>query len=258
MIYSRVRRGLRRIGYRVSEVVRPFFRDRSAALCLHAIGNHAPRHLSQNRFRQLVEWLSDRFESRNARELTETPTDSNKPSIFLTFDDGYLNQYSEAAPILNDCGMKATFFVPVASVGNYFPPGGKQQRPTMDWDHLEELHKQGHEIGSHGMNHRDLTTASPDEIQQEVHDSKIKLENTLDITVESFAYPSGLYNAGIETEVAKAGYSTGFTTDEKLLRRTTDCLTCPRLKMSNQLTVDELKIKLSSLHPLLTTVGRLI
>lgn len=45
----------------------------------------------------------------------------NESSVTITFDDGYLNQYAIAHPILKAAGLQAYFFVPVARLENDEP-----------------------------------------------------------------------------------------------------------------------------------------
>jgi peptidoglycan/xylan/chitin deacetylase (PgdA/CDA1 family) len=83
--------------------------------------------------------------------------------VFLTFDDGYKSQYSNAKPILDKYGFKATFSI----VCNYV---GRDNRMT--WEEIKSLQQEGHDIASHAMNHYDLSKLSPQEIEYEVSQSK--------------------------------------------------------------------------------------
>jgi peptidoglycan/xylan/chitin deacetylase (PgdA/CDA1 family) len=108
--------------------------------------------------------------------------------VILTFDDGLKSQYSNAKPILDKYGFKATFYV----VCNYIEKG----KNHMTWDQIKSLHEDGQDIGSHSMNHDDLSEMSKKEIEFEVGVSK---ECLLDhgINPLSFAYP---FNSGNEDE----------------------------------------------------------
>ena len=67
--------------------------------------------------------------------------------VVLTFDDGYESQYSNAKPILDKYGFKATFAV----VCNYV--GSADNRMT--WKEIKSLQQEGHDVASHSMNHVD-------------------------------------------------------------------------------------------------------
>ncbi|MDQ4012381.1 MAG: polysaccharide deacetylase family protein [Thermoproteota archaeon] len=104
--------------------------------------------------------------------------------VILTFDDGYKSQYSNAKPILDKYGFKATFYI----VCNYVGSGDNR----MTWEEIKLLKQEGHDIASHTMNHDDLSTLPPEKVQYEVTQSKQCL---LDQGIEpkSFAYP---FNGG--------------------------------------------------------------
>jgi peptidoglycan/xylan/chitin deacetylase (PgdA/CDA1 family) len=80
-----------------------------------------PMVLSEKNFRKILE-LVDRFFSpitlnesvKRLRNRLELP----RQAVSLTFDDGYLDNFTVALDILNEYGIKATFFIPVAQIEN--------------------------------------------------------------------------------------------------------------------------------------------
>lgn len=102
--------------------------------------------------------------------------DNKKCAITFTFDDGCLNQYKVAAPLLDKYGYKATFY----TITTWADGKGS---PAMNWDTLRELSDAGHEIGSHTLTHPDATGAS------ELIDSKKKIEKEIGKPCRSIAYP---------------------------------------------------------------------
>jgi peptidoglycan/xylan/chitin deacetylase (PgdA/CDA1 family) len=116
--------------------------------------------------------------------------------VILNFDDGRKSQFTQAKPILDKYGFKATFYV----VCNYI---GKKDG-YMDWNEIKTLHKEGHDIGSHSMNHVRLEKLSKKSVQYEVGQSKRCLQDH-GINAKSFAYPfdSGTDDKTIINIVAK-------------------------------------------------------
>jgi peptidoglycan/xylan/chitin deacetylase (PgdA/CDA1 family) len=104
--------------------------------------------------------------------------------VILTFDDGYKSQYSNAKPILDKYGFKATFYI----VCNYVGSGDNR----MTWEEIKSLQQEGHDVASHTMNHDDLSTLSPEKVEYEVSQSKQCLLDQ-GIKPKSFAYP---FNGG--------------------------------------------------------------
>ncbi|TLX89120.1 MAG: polysaccharide deacetylase family protein [Thaumarchaeota archaeon] len=100
--------------------------------------------------------------------------------VILNFDDGRKTQFTQGKPILDKYGFKATFYV----VCNYL-----ENKPGyMDWNEVKQLYDEGHDIGSHSMNHANLSELSKKDVKFEVGESKKCLEDH-GIDVTSFAYP---------------------------------------------------------------------
>ena len=87
--------------------------------------------------------------------------------VVVSFDDGYSDNYTEALPILEERGMKATVFMVTNDVGL---PG------YLSWDQLHEMEKRGVELGSHTANHLPLTNMTVEEARDEVQKSKLMME----------------------------------------------------------------------------------
>lgn len=83
------------------------------------------RHLDLDIFVRLLRYLASEFNIRPLSELylTESPEVTfpkrkTKPSAYITFDDGYMNNFTLAAPILEELKIPATFFIVTASLYN--------------------------------------------------------------------------------------------------------------------------------------------
>jgi peptidoglycan/xylan/chitin deacetylase (PgdA/CDA1 family) len=126
---------------------------------------------------------------------TPLPT---KP-VILSFDDGWRTQYTEALPILKKYGFIATFFL---------YPNVIEHKNYMTWDEVRTLRDAGMEIGSHSKSHQYMTKQTPEEQLYEVEQSKLILEEKLDVTITTFAYPFGLFDTNIQTMLKNVGYTT--------------------------------------------------
>ena len=134
--------------------------------------------------------------------LTALPTKSsdNKRStdkvVSFIFSDGFKSQYTNAKPILDKYGFKATFDV----ICNYVD----KKDGYMNWKDIKTLRDEGHDIGSHSMSHVRLTDLSKKSIEYEVGKSKKCLED-YGIKPTSFEYPfsTGSDNKTIVNVVAK-------------------------------------------------------
>ena len=104
-------------------------------------------------------------------------------AAIITFDDGMLSQFTYAKPILDNYNFKAIFYIICNSVD-------KENR--MNWNNIQILEEEGHEIGSHSMNHKRLSELSEENMKYEIVESKRCLqENGLNVTSFSFPYNDG-------------------------------------------------------------------
>lgn len=129
--------------------------------------------------------------------------------IVLTFDDGYLDTFENAIPIMKEMGMKGVIFV----LGN-------RSLDRATWDEVDEddvcrliTNEQlktaielGFEIGSHSMNHDKLVELSRNEASYTIQKSKEEIESVIHGMVHTFAYPYGRLDERIEKLVSDSGY----------------------------------------------------
>lgn len=121
--------------------------------------------------------------------------------VALTFDDGYLDNYPCAFPILKELGFKAAFFVTPEEIG---------KEGFMSWDMLREMAAvPGIEIGSHALEHRPLADIPEKEAWTSLVASKKILEEKLGREIRAISYPSGSFNEKILEMVRGAGYAYG-------------------------------------------------
>ena len=136
--------------------------------------------------------------ARDTKEGTTTPT--QKP-VALTFDDGLVNQYQYAFPLLKKYGMTATFYV-------YTNPINRGNKRYLSWDEVREMSTTGMTIGSHSLSHSLFKNSTPADIKKEISESKKVIEDNIKKPVTDFAQPFGYTSPEIETVIKEAGYTT--------------------------------------------------
>ena len=112
--------------------------------------------------------------------LSVSNDSSNERYVILNFDDNRKSQFTQVKPILDKYGFKATFYVVCKYLDN--------KKGYMNWTELETLHKEGHDIGSHTMNHANLSDSSIKSLEYQVGKSKECLQEH-GINATTFAYP---------------------------------------------------------------------
>jgi peptidoglycan/xylan/chitin deacetylase (PgdA/CDA1 family) len=124
--------------------------------------------------------------------------------IVISFDDGYVDNYTTALPILTKHGFTATIFIVTSYING---PG------FMSWPQLKDLVSKGWEIEGHTTNHPYLTKIDPSTVLNEIIPSKELLTKELGHPVNFFAYPYGDLNANIAQAVKESGYLMAVTTE---------------------------------------------
>lgn len=160
----------------------------------------------------------------------------NKPipekSILITFDDGYMNNYTEAFPILKNLNMKATIFCIGNSLdGSYY----------LSEEAIKEMSDYGIDIQSHTVNHLHLDTLSYDEQLLELKNSKEILEKITGKEIISIAYPFGDYNEDTIKAAKNSGYKLAFTTNLGLSDRDDNIYELDRIYISSYYDMDTFK-----------------
>jgi len=120
----------------------------------------------------------------------------NRP-VLITFDDGNLDVYTNAFPIMQKYGFTGVMYI----VANFLYADG-----YMGLDQIQELVAAGWEVGSHSMTHAHLPY-NHDRLNLEIAQSRIDLQKTLGVQVMSFAYPFGEMDATVSTQVQSYGYT---------------------------------------------------
>ena len=119
--------------------------------------------------------------------------------VIITFDDGNLDVYTNAFPIMRKMGFVGTVYIVAERLGEYNLVNAEQ---------LAEMAAAGWEVGSHTMSHADLTY-NHWQLSYELQQSRTLLEDTLGVPVLTLAYPYGLSDDYIVEWAKEYGYTAG-------------------------------------------------
>ncbi|MEA2645676.1 MAG: hypothetical protein QOE92_759 [Chloroflexota bacterium] len=126
--------------------------------------------------------------------------------VALTFDDGYTDFATTAAPVMKGLGLTATNYVPTQlledAAGAY-----------MTWPDVFRLDREGFEMAAHTQFHTDLSQVDAARARIEIFGSKADLESHLGHPVYDWAYPYGGFNYTAIQLVHDAGFISAATTE---------------------------------------------
>jgi peptidoglycan/xylan/chitin deacetylase (PgdA/CDA1 family) len=141
-------------------------------------------------------------------------------SLVLTFDDGFRNFLTVAAPLLRSRGVAATLFLITDKAGengvNHPPPTWtpEDDHRYLSWSEVRRLIRGGGiEVGSHTCSHPGLLTLSPAESRRELQHSYDDLTRSLGVKTAALSYPKGQYSSVIAEQARQVGYACAVTTD---------------------------------------------
>ena len=122
------------------------------------------------------------------------------PIASVTFDDGWMDNYDYAFPILSELQIPSTVFVVSGEMAGV--PKDRRMSPI----HLRELHGIGVEIGAHSQSHPNLTRLTAEELHKELYGSRCDLEAVVGRSVRFLAYPGGRFNKAVVESAQATGY----------------------------------------------------
>ena len=148
------------------------------------------------------------------RPLREFP----RRPLILTFDDGYLDNYTNLLPLMQQAGYRGVLYL----LGDFdlrhnaWDLAADPAEPRAEL--LSEAQKAafvaaGWEIGAHTLTHPHLPALPPEAAAHELSASKAALGQRLGVAVQSFAYPYGDLSPATKHLVAEAGFRYAVATD---------------------------------------------
>ena len=164
-------------------------------------------------------------------------------AVAITFDDGYIDNYVYAFPVLKKYNIKATIFLvtdwverssefgvrslelktkklPNHNECKRFINEGKISEVIMNWDMVKEMQESGLvSFYSHTTTHRKCAELSDAELMRELQDSRRIIEQRLNKPSPYLCWPKGSYNSGAIETAKGAGYKALFTTQKSIFKK---------------------------------------
>ena len=205
-------------------------------------------------FEKQVAWMkAEGFHFVTMQELVENWGKHPEKTVAITFDDGYLDNLENAYPILEKYQAKATIYVVVDRHDRdwstykkaHHNSGELAREPKLNDQQVQFLAQSGVvEIGSHTLTHANLDKLDAVACLSELLDSKQLLEQLTGKSVNSFAYPFGIYSQRDVDFAQQVGYSNAVTTKEGIDGVNPDFMQLQRIKISGKDSMFAVKLRL--------------
>ncbi|ACO84762.1 polysaccharide deacetylase family protein [Clostridium botulinum] len=221
------------------------YNDKSVpVLMYHSIDYEKGNELRvpKEQFKEQMEYLKDNgYTTLTLNELYNF-LKKNKPipekSIVITLDDGYVDNYTNAYPILKELGFNATVFVITSNID--------KDKRTLTSKQIKEMDEAGIQIASHTYNHDKLDDLSYEKQLQTMKKSKDDLEKILNHKVDFIAYPYGKWNEESIKAAKDAGYKMAFTTQGGWSNKQDGIYTLNRVYISSLKGIDNFKDRITN------------
>lgn len=194
---------------------------------LRVLNYHDTPQRSAEGLQQQLAFYLQHFDPAGPEDLDaclENRWTGGRARLLITFDDGYRSNYEVAAPLLEEHGFRAFFFLPEARIADNraaadasFVASVDEPEPRMCWAEVRDLKARGHAIGCHTRTHVRLADdLSPERLADEITVAGSDIARKLGHPVDDFCWVGGeewSYGAGAFEEIRRGGYRRVFMTN---------------------------------------------
>jgi peptidoglycan/xylan/chitin deacetylase (PgdA/CDA1 family) len=195
----RIKAAIGQLMYR-SSAHRLSWSGRALVVAFHRIDDRYPTDpitVTRRAFESYLDFFTSYFHVVSLSELLAKLARNADISrhLVITFDDGYSDSWSVAAPELAARGLPACFFIATGFIGTeedaWWDAARGVRSEWMTWDQVRALRAAGFELGAHTESHVNLGASDDATARSEIAGSKARLETETGATVRHFAYPFG-------------------------------------------------------------------
>ncbi len=145
--------------------------------------------------------------------------------VVLTFDDGYVDMYTEVFPVLQEYGYTATFFVITSRLDEGNPD-------YITWAQAREMAAAGMSIESHTRDHLSLPEREPEFLYDQIQGSMEDIAARTGYQPHLFCYPGGRWDESVLESLRAMGVWAAVTTEGGIEQTTDAILLLPRARVS--------------------------
>ena len=175
---------------------------------------------STDLFRRQVRYLRRHYRIASLAEALEMLRAGRveAPTVVLTFDDGYADNYLNVRAVTEPLGLSATFFVCSEHIETGRPfahdlKAGDLSFAPFTWDQVRTLRRHGYLIASHTRTHFDCGSTDEARLRHEIVDARREIEAELGEPVPWFSFPWGhpQQMSSVAVQIARSHYDFVFS-----------------------------------------------
>ena len=220
-------------------MIRSCYRDPQV---IRVVNYHRTPDNELETFEKQLEWYSRSFtniDKNRFEQFMDGKLELKKPGIILSFDDGLLNNYEKAAPLLEKYGLTGWFFVSA---------GLADGSEYMTYEDMKDLAERGHVLGVHTYTHHRMEEGDTDEVLDfEIVRAREKLEQETGVSADIFCWCGGEEDTYTKkaADLVRKNYSWGFMTNNDLVRPDTDHFQLQRTNVEARWPLNTAKLQIS-------------
>lgn len=206
---------------RVIRVVSWLNRRHVPILCYHSVirddheleSDPHKQHIPLRLFLQHLDYLKQNHHVVSLNEFQQARREYRPlpdHTVVLTFDDGFEDFATVAAPHLISRKLPATVFVITDQADRNPPVNGGE---FLTWDEIRELSAAGLDIGSHTCAHPRLTDLALEDVMRELSQSQAAVRMHTRQAEVALSFPFGQTSEQISRMARTAGYSCAIAAD---------------------------------------------
>ena len=187
---------------------------------VRVVNYHHCNEIDKEQFIRQINWYNEHFYICSMEDLESFLAGkkqfTNKPALLLTFDDGFLDNYTVAHQVLSEMNLSAVYMVSAGLVGKKIP-GDDLEAEYIGMDQLKKMISQKASIGCHTFTHHRMKIDDTEKtLIYEIVEAKQELERMLEIPVTIFCWCGGeenTYTKAASDVIRSAGFKYSFMTN---------------------------------------------
>lgn len=176
-------------------------------------------------------------------EFVEGKRTLPRKAVAITFDDGFLDNYTNAYPYLKKNHLPITIFIATGYVQKEMFLGDSRLS-MLGWDEIAEMSRNNVDFGAHTSSHPDLNQMDGLGAENEILESKAEIERRIGKEVDCFAYPFGRYKNSTLDLVRRHGFRCAFG-GEGTVRKDANRFLVHRVEVKRSIGLSLFKIRLT-------------